>query len=189
MYHAVSKIGGGDILEVIPRAIGQSSGTLVLWDDNPEVGVFLPRATQLVSELNWGFGSLGQNPCLILYMFVAEQPVEFVLPRTLPTAPDQYVDVWHLFVTWPTDVLKLRYGDRLIDRAREVSLLLPTIEGENLIDKLTLFTKKSLHDLQTDTHNTQLEIIRIVEELLSSRAEQQEFNITEGGDDDAFGKP
>lgn len=158
-------------MQIIPNAIGQSSQTLVFWDDDPELGVALPRATQLVSELSWGFGTIQETPCLVLYLFIADQTLEMVLPRMLPTSLDANVDVWRLLIDWHADVLKLRYGNSPVDREREITLLLPTTESENLIDRLRLFTEKYEGELVNGVQGAQRELLQTLKSLLANDAE------------------
>lgn len=126
-------------MQMIPLAIGQSDGVLVLWEDNPEIGLVFPRGTEVIQQVEWGAGTLGQDDCLILYLFIGSQAVELYLPQRLPTTPEQELDIWLSICNWQPDTLKLRYGRTPSDREREVLLLLPKGPGEKLIDKLSEF--------------------------------------------------
>lgn len=175
-------------MQIAPRAVGQSSDLIVFWDDNPDVGVLLPRTTQVVSELSFGFGMYEEAPCLVVYLFIAEQALEFVLPRVLPTSPQQSIDVWHLLANWRSDVWKLRYGDNVIDDDREVTLLLPTAGGASLLDKLRLFVEQSAEKLKADPF--QRDALEELKEILSLVADKETDLVEQtGGDDHAFREP
>ena len=128
-------------MQIIPNAVGQSEELLVFWDENPETGIALPRAVQMITGLQWGLGALDHDDCLILYLFSGEQAVELYLPQRLPTTQEQDVDVWDLLWTWNPQVFKIRYGSSPLDRAKEVTVLLPKGEGESVRDRLRDFVK------------------------------------------------
>ncbi|MCY0876136.1 MAG: hypothetical protein OWT28_07710 [Firmicutes bacterium] len=130
-------------MNIIPSALGESAETLVLWDDCPEIGIALPRSPQLITELQWGAGTLDEGTqCLILYLFFGEDIAEVYLPEVLPTAPEQSVAVWDLLLRRDPEVLKLRYGTSPLARDSEVTLLLPSREGERLADRLRAFATR-----------------------------------------------
>lgn len=134
---------GGIDVQIIPAAVGQSDGAIVFWDDNPDIGMVLPRAVQLISEVQWGTGALDGQDCLVLYLFAGEQSVELYIPERLPTTPVDWLDVWELLCAWSPEVLKIRYGSSPADGNRELTLLLPKEEGEGPLDKLRLFVHKA----------------------------------------------
>ncbi|PWI56988.1 hypothetical protein [Sulfoacidibacillus thermotolerans] len=139
-------------MQIIPLALGQTDGAITLWDENPELALVFPRPLQFISELAFGLGTLDEQPCLILYLFVAEQAIEVYLPESLPTNPEQEVDVWYTLLTWRPDMLKIRYGNSPLDQEHEVTLLFPKEEEETLAEKLTSFilrTKETLDGNQT----------------------------------------
>ena len=123
-------------MQIIPRALGQTEGALVFWDDLAEIGVALPRPTQVIDELSVGLGVLEGAPSLIVYASYGGQTLEVHLPRELPTSVEAAVDVWEVLWKWRPDVLRLRYGESPTQREREVTLLLPKAPGESLAEKM-----------------------------------------------------
>ncbi len=160
-------------MQILPLAVGQSSDLIVFWDDNPGVGVQLPRPTQVVSEVSFGFGFFEETPCLVAYLFIADHVLEFVLPRLLPTSPEQSIDVWHLLANWRSDVWKLRYGESVVDHEREVTLLLPTGPGASVLDKLRLFVEQSSAELKSDElqRGVLAELTEILEHLVDKETD------------------
>lgn len=147
-------------MNIIPSALGESGNTLVLWDDCPDIGVALPRSPQLISELQWGAGSLeeGQH-CLILYLFFGEDTAQVYLPEELPTSPTDSVAVWSVFLRRDPELLKVRYGPSPLDADAEITLLLPNREGERLADRLRAFIERLATEqaaVQTNTAITTL---------------------------------
>lgn len=160
-------------MQILPQAVGQSSDLIVFWDDNPGVGVQLPRPTQVVSEVSFGFGFFEETPCLVAYLFIGEHVLEFVLPRMLPTSPQQSIDVWHLLANWRSDVWKLRYGESVIDHEREVTLLLPTDAGASVLEKLRSFVEQSSGELTSDEVQRAVlaELTEILEHLVDKETD------------------
>jgi hypothetical protein len=130
-------------VEVMARAVGQSAGVIVFWDDNPDIGMAWPRAVQMIPEVQWGTGTLDGADCLVLYLFAGDQSLELYVPETLPTTPALWLDVWELLITREPDILKIRYGGSPADGNREVTFLLPKETGESPMDKLRLFAQKA----------------------------------------------
>lgn len=130
-------------MQLIPAALGEADDTLVIWDDCPDIGIALPRSTQVIASLEWGAGTLDEGEdCLILYVFFGEDHLEIYLSESLPTAPDMDVAVWSLLLRRDPEVLKVRYGATPAAREQEVTLLLPTREGERMADRLRMFAER-----------------------------------------------
>lgn len=139
-------------MQVIPLALGQVENTIVLWDEQPELGVALPRPVQVVDEVRFGTGTLGDEWCLILYLFIGEQTIEVFLPEHLPTSPEAEVEVWHVLCRFDPDSFRVRYGASAGDARKEVLLLCPKAPGERLSDKLEEFyiQSKGLADAEDE---------------------------------------
>jgi len=142
-------------MQLIPAALGEIDDTLVIWDDCPDIGIALPRATQVIASLEWGAGTLDEGEeCLILYVFFGEDHLEIYLSESLPTAPDLDVAVWSLLLRRDPEVLKVRYGTTPAAREQEVTLLLPTREGDRLADRLRMFAER-LNLVQADPQQSE----------------------------------
>lgn len=126
-------------MQVVPYAVGQSEGTVVFWEDNAEIGVAWPRKAQVIDEIRWGMGSMNQEECLILYLFAGKQVAELYLPEQLPTTPNESIEIWRLVCAWRPELIKLRYGTTPLDSDKEVTFLLPTREGDDIVDTLRRF--------------------------------------------------
>jgi len=128
-------------MRIIPLGLGQSDGTLVFWDNHPEIEAYFNKATEAISEVRWGAGALEEQPFLVLYLFTSTQAVEMYLPETLPTSVDTKIPVWATILNWKPQVLKVRYGNLPTDGEHEVTLLLPKGPGELCMDKLDDFVR------------------------------------------------
>jgi hypothetical protein len=129
-------------VEIVPIAIGESDGALVLWEPRPDIGIALPRAAQVIGEAHWGAGEHGDEPCLILYAFFGEQALELVLPQQLPTTPERQVDAWGCVLRRDPELIKIRYGEHPGDREKECVLLFPAQAEQRLATTLRGFAHR-----------------------------------------------
>ncbi len=137
-------------MQIVPRALGQVEGTLVFWDDLAEIGIALPRPTQVIDELTVGLGALLGEPSLIVYASYGEQTLEIHLPRELPTSPEAKVDVWEAIWKRRPDVIRLRYGESPLQREREAVLLFPGTPGESLAEKMRDLVRRLERERRAD---------------------------------------
>lgn len=151
-------------MQIIPRALGQTEETLVFWDDLAEIGVALPRPTQVIDEITVGLGVLENAPSLIVYASYGEQTLEVHLPRELPTSLEAQVDVWEVLWKWRPAVMRLRYGESPAQRDREVTLLLPKAPGESLAEKMRDLARRMEAERRADRLG--IDQIGALEELL-----------------------
>lgn len=129
-------------MEIVPIAIGESDGALVLWEPRPDIGIALPRAAQVIGEAHWGAGEHADEPCLILYAFFGEQSLELVLPEYLPTTPERQVDAWGCVLARDPELIKIRYGEQPNDRDKECVLLFPAQSEDRLAISLRAFARR-----------------------------------------------
>ncbi|KPV45263.1 hypothetical protein [Alicyclobacillus ferrooxydans] len=132
-------------MQVVPSAVGQSDGVIVFWDDNPEIGVAWPRPVQVVDSIEWGIGSVNEEECLVLYMFVDGQSLELYMLPELPTNATQVLDVVKLVCDWDPNMVKVRYGESPGDKTHEVLFLLPKSEDAGVVAKLRELHMRTLH--------------------------------------------
>lgn len=163
-------------MQWIPLAIGQSEQTLILWEPTPEIAVAFPRSLQTVSEVKWGAGTLDDESCLILYLFVGLQALEIYLPEQLPTSPQNEIAVWSTIWEWKPTLLKMRYGFSPINKSDEITFLLPKYAGESINDKYFEFVnlmRKQMREGALDQRGIELlERLSFVHDEISQEARE-----------------
>lgn len=155
-------------MRVIPRAVGQTDGALVLWQDSAELADCLTQTSEVVTEVRWGIGILDEDACLILYLFRATETLEVYLPQTLPTSPEDQIDVWKTVYRWQPQVLKMRYGHSPVTRDYETTLLLPTQSGETTVEKLQAFLLQMKPQRGQGLPMSHEDLLRDLEAILTS---------------------
>lgn len=155
-------------MRVIPRAVGQSDGALVLWQDSAELADCFTQTSEVVTEVRWGIGVLDEDACLILYLFRATETLEVYLPQALPTSPQAQIDVWKTIYRWQPQVVKLRYGHSPAMRDGETTFLLPTQNGETAVEKLQAFLNQMKTQRGQGLPSSHEALLRDLEAILTS---------------------